>query len=601
MGKYNLTAKKRYVKVKWSVLCAALITCHLSLVTSSCSDWDDHFEANTAVLETQNATLWQNIEKNGNLTQFAELLRKTGYDKRLDATQTYTVWVPEDGTFDFQTVSSYGNDRLVREFVENHIARNNYPASGKIDKSIYMLNEKKMVFAGGGDHNSTQSGYDIQNIPLRQLNVSSSNGTLHTISGRLPFLSSIYEALDIIDYPIDSVSSYVHSFDEKVINESKSKMGPVVNGEQTYLDTIYYENNNMLVLHNAYINREDSSYTMLLPTNKAWDEALAKVKRYFNYIPSFKSMEVIEERKSETVTLKDAEAMKDSVSKVYLATCLFYNNNLFDNKKLKTLDEGTTLKCDSLVTTYGFKMYAEDASAVFENAKREEMSNGAVWITDSLSMPSWIACNPELRFEAEYSNYWAYYTNINGTPSVKEVTEQNEEVYGQVSNNYYVEFEPQSRSVNPDLYFRLPNVRSTAYNIYVVLVPANVNSKYYSGELKPNIIDFVVGYANETGAFKQEIFSSVTTHVDSLRTMEGYTAKVDTVFAGEMNFPISYLGLSSGTKSYAPYLRIRSKVTNDVAAEHDRTLRIDCIILRPKELDDYISRHPGYKYDKGLY
>ena len=180
------------------------------------------------------------------------------------------------------------------------------------------------------------------------------------------------------------------------------------------------------------------------------------------------------------------------------------------------------------------------------------------------------------------------------------MTKQNEEVLGHVSKSRYIELEPQSKNVNPEIYFYMPDLRSTTYNIYVVLVPANINSKYYSGELKPNLIDFNIGYNDEKGSFKQKLLNPVTVHVDSLNNGQ-YTAKVDTVFAGEFTFPLSYLGLSSGNKRYAPYIRVRSKVTNAESANYDRTLRIDCIILRPKELDDYISEHPDYKYDRGDY
>lgn len=560
----------------------------------SCSDWDDHFDANTSVMETQNATLWKNIEKRGNLTQFAEILRKTGYDQRLDASQTYTVWAPEDDTFDYQTLLSYGNERLVKEFVENHIARNNYPASGEIDKDVYMLNEKMMHFSG-------KDSYLIQSLALSQINISGSNGTLHTLKARIPFLSNIYEALLNLDYPVDSVHDYIRSFDEKIIDESKSKAGPVLNGEQTFLDTIYYEHNEMLSLFDAHINREDSSYTMLVPTNKAWADAQENIRQCCYYLPSFKYLVPGEGRNTTTITIKDAEAMKDSVAKVFMMASLFYNNNLYDNKKLKTLKEGTALNCDSLMTTLGYKMYAQDAANVFNNAKRVEMSNGAVWVTDSLRIPSWTIYNPEIRLEAEHRNIQAYYSNLNGVPNVKEVAKQNEEVLGHVSNNCYIELEPQSKNVNPEIYFYLPNVRSTTYNMYVVLVPANINSKYYSGDLKPNLIDFTIGYNDEKGAHKQKVLETITVHVDSLNTGNGFTAKVDTVFAGEFTFPLSYLGLSSGTKRYAPFMRIRSKVTNTEAADYDRTLRIDCIILRPKELDDYISEHPDYKYDRGDY
>ena len=44
---------------------------------------------------------------------------------------------------------------------------------------------------------------------------------------------------------------------------------------------------------------------------------------------------------------------------------LFYNNNIYDNKKLKTLSEGIRPNCDSLVTTSGHIIYAEDVNRVF--------------------------------------------------------------------------------------------------------------------------------------------------------------------------------------------------------------------------------------------
>ena len=581
----------------------SLFIIHYSLFFSvalivACSDWDEHFDAERQVVASQKVSLWENIESRSNLSQFADILRKTGYDKRLAASQTYTVWAPENETFDYEGVLSFSKERMVKEFVENHIARNNYPASGEIDSEVYMLNEKKMHFGG-------KSTYDIQGVSLKGLNLSSSNGTLHTLNGRMPFLSSIYEALGNLDYPIDSIKDYILSYDEKIINESKSKVGPVVNGEQTYLDTIYYEHNDLLMLFDAYINREDSSYTMVVPTNQAWSKALEKVKGYCNYIPSFKAVESIENKKNETVILKDAEAMKDSVAKAYTIASLFYNNNLFDNKKLKTLAEGTKPTCDSLVTTSSSKMYAYDAANLFDNAKREEMSNGAAWITDSIRIPSWTIWNPELRFEAEHSNQWVFYNYLNGAPLVREVQKQNEEVYGHVSNNCYIELEPQNGSVNPDIYFYLPNVRSTTYNIYIVMVPANINSKHYAGELKPNLMTFIVGYADdEKGSLKQQTFKNIEVRVDSLGDEPGmtdYTSRLDTVLVGEFTFPVSYLGLSSVARNYAPYLRVRSAVSNAEAAKYDRTLRIDCIILRPKELDDYITEHPDYKYDKGRY
>ena len=63
-------------------------------LTTACSDWDDHYEAESAVTGSATSTIWQNIAENNNLSQFAALLKKTGYDQVLNASQTSTVWAP---------------------------------------------------------------------------------------------------------------------------------------------------------------------------------------------------------------------------------------------------------------------------------------------------------------------------------------------------------------------------------------------------------------------------------------------------------------------------------------------------------------------------
>lgn len=576
----------------------ACCTVVAAMTLTACSDWDDHFDANTSVLESQHSSLWQNIEKTGNLSQFASLLKKTGYDEQLSASQTFTVWAPVDDSFDYATLSNQSNDRITREFIENHIARNNYPASGQLEESIYMLNEKKMLFSGASE-------YDIQGVSLVTPNLSScNNGTLHAIQGRLPFLSSIYESLVNFDDEIDSISSYILSFDEKKIDETKSKKGPVTNGEQTYLDTVYYEHNDLFDLHDSYINKEDSSYTMIAPTNKAWDKAMATIHSYFNYVPEFEFIEKpADSRVVEKVKIQDAVAMQDSISKVVMISSLFYNNNIYDNKKLKTLKEGETLNCDSLVSTSRVKMYGEDAADLFANTKRIENSNGSLWVTtdDTLRMRTWTIWNPEIRLEAENLAYWADYASVNGDPDIKTVNKQNEEVLGTISNNRYIEVEPASKSVNPEIFFYLPNVRSTEYSVYVVFVPANINSKYYAEPLKKNHLEFTFAYADEKGKMTEEVIKDIDTAVDTLQNVPGMTAKVDTTYVGDITFKTSYVGLYTSDQSYAPYMRIRSRVSSKQAATYDRTMRIDCIILRPKDLDNYIKAHPEYKYDRGLY
>ena len=119
--------------------------------------------------------------------------------------------------------------------------------------------------------------------------------------------------------------------------------------------------------------------------------------------------------------------------------------------------------------------------------------------------------------------------------------------------------------------------------------------------MKKNHLEFTLGYADEKGKITEDVFKDIDPAVDSLQNVPGMTAKVDTTYVGDITFKTSYVGMYTSDQSYAPYMRIRSRVSSKQAATYDRTMRIDCIILRPKDLDNYIKAHPEYKYDRGLY
>ena len=574
-------------KILTKYLIACSLCCGAAAALTACADWDDHYDADTALLDTQNATLWQNIQQAGNLSQFASLLKKAGYDAILDAPQTFTVWAPVDGSFDYEAVSALNDTRLQKEFIENHIARNNYPASGTFDQRIFTLNEKMMHFGGSG-------GYSIQGIGVDRANLAAGNGTIHTLNGKIPFMQNIYESLNNLEYPIDSVSDYFHSYDVKKLNEQKSVVGPTLNGEITYLDSIFDEHNELFTRYQALINREDSNYSMIVPTNEAWIKAKAKVQQYFHYLPTFEFMENTStgsDKKKVNVNIKDVQYLQDSIVNMMLTGYLFFNNNLYNNTKLNTLQTGETLQCDSLYGTTWGKFYTEDAARLFENTRRVDKSNGSIWLTDSLRMRSWTVWNPELRLEAENSMYQASYVNVADVPQRIYVAPgtQNPEVTGSLSLNSYIEVQPISQSTNPGIVFYLPGVRSTTYSIYLVTVPANITSSNYT--TKPSRFKVSLGYANEQG--KNEDGDSKWT-VESQFVSD--SVQIDTIYLGDFTFPMAYVG----TGSYYPYMRINSSVTSRERANYDRTLRIDCLILRPKELDDYLKEHPDYKYDRGI-
>lgn len=565
-------------------LIACSLCCGGAAAFDGCADWDDHYDANSELLDTQQSTLWENIANTDNLSQFASLLKKVDYDAVLNASQTYTVWAPVNGSFDYETLNAFSDERLRREFIENHIARSNYPASGVLDNlPIYTLNEKLAHFNG-------DLYYDMQGISVVRPNLASENGTIHLLGGKIPFVQNIYESLNANEFPIDSISNFYHSYDVKKLNEYKSVQGPTVNGEITYLDSVFDEHNDLFADYYAYINREDSNYSMIIPTNDAWTKAKEKVSQYFHYVPSFEFIEDLATKLKTKVEIADVQYLQDSMVNRMLTANLYYNNNLYDNKKLKTLNTGETLQCDSLYSTLRRKVYSEDAASLLHGATRYTCSNGIAWITDSLRMQPWLFWNPEIVVEGETSQYLANTNNV--YEPVQRVTvvgeNQNPEISGRLSKDVYLEAQPASSNVNPEVDYYLPDVRSTTYSIYIVIVPPHITSTV--GTNKPNRFSVSMGYADASGINDDSNRKWVAES-----NFVSDTTKIDTIYLGDFTFPMAY----AGTGNYYPYLRVSSSVTNRDRLNYDRTLRIDCIILRPKELDDYLKEYPDYKYDKG--
>ena len=555
----------------------------LGALTTACSDWDDHYVADATVQGNANATLWENIQANSELSQFAALLKKVGFDKNLNASQTFTVWAPLNGTFDYDRLMQTASDTLLNEFVENHIARSNFPATGAVADKICLLNEKSMMFQGNGS-------YTMSDIAVATPNIASKNGVIHTLQGKLPFLPNIYESLNAVHYPIDSIADFFHRYDEKDLRPGLSVEGPIVNGEITYLDSVFYENNDLFDRYGwNYINDEDSSYTMIVPTNEAWTKAYNSISQCFNYVSGYK-FDDQSPANNDTTVVFDAEYLRDSLVREAMMSNLFYNNNLYDNKVLKTFQQGQRLMNDSLTSSINDLnrnkgiIYNEDANDLFVGATRLERSNGAMWITDTLRQRPWNTYNPIIQVEGESSmtNVSVGYVN---NIFVYTSDAQNPAVPGTLSRYGFAEIS--NSAANPTFSVYLPEVLSTTYAIYAVFVPSNIINVYDSVP-KPNLVNVQISYNTETGDLNG-VRPNGSRRLTSLARVTTDPTKIDTVFVSDFTFPMAY----AGTGRYYPSLVFQGQATGKT---YEYPIRLDCVILVPKELDTYIKEHPDYKF-----
>ena len=138
---------------KGGALCLATI-----FGMAACSD--DHYDIVVSG-ETEGKTIWQNIQENEDLSEFASVLSATSYLKSdmdfpsatgaakmtyaefLNSPQSFTVWAPKNGSFEVAAMlaqleeikSLYATDRMAAtkaeyifatQFLGQHIARINH-------------------------------------------------------------------------------------------------------------------------------------------------------------------------------------------------------------------------------------------------------------------------------------------------------------------------------------------------------------------------------------------------------------------------------------------------------------------------------------------
>ncbi|HAC42483.1 MAG TPA: hypothetical protein DCE73_04645, partial [Paraprevotella xylaniphila] len=258
----------------------------MALSAVACTDtWDEHYGNEGRPVSDK--SLLQVMEEQGDLGDFLKVLRathvfsnnkptKVTYADLLASDQTFTVWAPKDGQFNVdsllaecQTVS--GDSMCGQHFVQNHIAH--FVTNSTDEKSVLMLNNKYLDAIPGSFQGVTyESG---------RANEAAKNGVLHVLSGELPYLYNVYEALTTLS-EYSGIGSFFKGYEKLELDENSSIQSGIVDGNIVYSDSVMVTTN---ILFSKFdrINEEDSSFIMLVPETRVWDEVYNEAMSYFNY------------------------------------------------------------------------------------------------------------------------------------------------------------------------------------------------------------------------------------------------------------------------------------------------------------------------------
>lgn len=548
----------------------------LATATSCKDDWS-LIDAPSAEHQSAGNTLWENIQLDKNLTQFAALIKKAGLEEQLSSAHYYTVWAPEDNTFDYEALSQLEPEVIANNFVKNHVAEYAHNLSGNVNEKISVLNEKKYVMS------SETNTFDEATIV--KANIPSRNGIMHMLSADVPFRYSAYEMFDQLEGASKFVN-YFKQYETEELDTKKSTLGPVVDGMQTYLDSVMIVKNDVLFdRYRAKINNEDSTYTVLVPTDEAWDNMYDIAKKY--YVGSSTDKNVINYTYNDNGTLKtkaetyNFSVISDSLATSTWATQLFYNNNNEYNDFLVNPENTAN---DTILSTRGTRFYdATKQILARQIGEPVKCSNGYVRYIDSIAFHPWQTYSPNI---SVFPSGNSLLRNTVSSATMKQISieelPETMEWPDTTSNTYrYMLFEKASDGAAPEVDVYLRGVQARKYHIYAVIVPAALEDP--AGPHKPNTLKFTLSYADAKGNVQtKELLKQTTTKFCD-------PEKIDTLDLGEFEFPISYRGCEEA----APDLRIAqtqnfafNKALRD---KWEQSIRIAAILLRTPEYEAYIE------------
>lgn len=604
-----------------SLLAGCVTVLALCGLQSCTDDWDNHYDADSTV--KYDGSLMDYLNSHPEFSDFAEIIKATGYDRELDASQVMTLLVPKNDSFDKQEwldLINKGQTQLVLDrFIKNHVAR--YSESmNMVERDVPMLSKKNVTFG-------TMTDATIEDVPVSEMNITCKNGVIHVLDGYVPYAYNIYEyiAKDYMDnwenyinggktievepseegpddnpnviFPEDEVqheSMYAYldlmHIDSLVENRSVSR-GIDENGEVIWVDKYIIENNKLLRRIDAFVYREDSLYLTILPSFEAYENRYNGIHGLFNF----------------NVSLNSDPVVRDSLQRYwahyYSMSDLSYNLNmnnmsdpqsqLYDNgEPVDTLFSAAYNRWDWPYSIYRNPFGEGGLLSTYDEII--ECSNGYVYRMNEYPFSVFDNVFKKITLETEntgfiYEDDAKLFTNTS-TTGITRVSS----VADSISGNGYVHIEPVSSNRNTEFTYYLPNTLSGQYDIYVKFLPLQVFDEDKT-RLPVQFRASLYERSATNGGFPAESKPTYTfmNPVDGKSNFHTNPDRIDSVYVGTYKFQFCYQGTNPGV-----LFKLESYVLTSQAKSYTKEMLIDKIVLVPSREGHnndglYIEREAG--------
>ncbi len=540
-----------------------ILMAFLPLMALSCQDeWDEHYGQVNPMASQE--SLWQALKGRAELSNFVRLVENVGYEYYFDGDRMFTLFVPTNDCLTEADVDSLtevynaqksnrikNNDNtVIKQVLQNHMAMYNYAAIASGDSvQMMMLNGKYSYLADGG----------VNGVKYLSSNMLYRNGVLFTVGSRLPYFANVSEYFTMDD-ELDSIASFFSRYNVYEFDASRSVPGEIVDGKTVYLDSVM-NLKNVMFDELGYINREDSAYWMVVPTDRQWRKLYEEYKTYFNY--------------------DNRTAKRDSVENVMTHKAIVQGTVFNMNVQPSVNDSVISTNYNKANYRYYKCLRPFDEGGVFSGARSVECSNGKVFISDNWAIDKRTTFFQEVKIEAENAYYQDSIAKCKEPVGTYTVPSGNP-LYGQVSGNAYVQVEPRNTAVTPLIRFTIPNLLSNiGYDIYAVFAPA-IASDTLATDTLPLKVKFSLKYNDQDGRQVNDI--KMENPEGGTYVYETTPNVVDTILvARDYKIPTCSYGLSE------PQVRLTVESDRGTASKYTRILRLDCIVFKPHEDDNNVS------------
>ncbi len=519
-------------------------------------------------------TMLEIISSDGELANFLEVVNECGEhcaDSLFNTSRVYTVWAPvitdEEKQDLIAQINNGARESVFSKFVLAHICNYLQPANGELLETnrVRLLNNKAAVFAG----NYTE-GYSFAGKRVVVPNNRVKNGILHKIEKPADYSLNIWEYLKS-EPRVSAVVEHLLSYDTLVFDRGQSQPGPIVNGKETFLDSAFVLQNDMLNPRGVgYLNEEDSMYTVYVPTNEVWEKLVAKCEQHHTYNLA---------KYSGPAELTDEERAEKRFETARLNAIKFMTYSEYEQRDLEHPEDSVWPAWRGGTR----KLFPKTRFKVVEGSERV-LSNGHFYIVDEAPFDQFDLWHDTIKMECENrsfstistSNQQRFYRKI----AKNEINKDPAFAGVEISGGNYLEITPNT-GASGTAEFKIPEVLSASYNVALIVVPTNI--KEDKTGIKPNKFDIEIKQKNNTGG---------TASKYSVKDLESSNNMLDTLFLPDkkdaskravVKFDYAEVYNTNLPKDYSVTMSIKTTYSSkpSIKNNYDFSFRIDAILLIP--------------------